>query len=34
VKKGIFTHQDSYSAFFYDGIETFLRKKIQELDIK
>lgn len=34
VRKGVFANGDSYSAFFFDQIEIFLRTKIVELKIK
>lgn len=34
VKKGIFSHTDSYSGFFDDGKDIYLKRKLEELGVK
>ena len=34
VRKGIYAHVDSYSAFFFDQREVFLRRRLEELNIE
>lgn len=34
VKKGIFSHADSYSGFFDDGKEIYLKRKLEEFGVK
>jgi nicotinamidase-related amidase len=34
VKKGIYSHADSYSGFFDDGKEIYLKRKLEEFGVK